>query len=345
MFTKGFLKFIFLSAFIVAGSFDYSYAQFPPPPERSFTNLIGAHRIVDEKGIVGNTNSELWITDKTLTSDSGRVDIHIRGAWGSWHGGSWWDPNSGTWFGGVIHINSSITNNGAIRVGLRVSDKLVSGSVPHYMRGFVFLRGNISNTFTGVTEVIDGNLLHLNKSNGATAIQGDIVVKTGAYVLLWQSNQIADTSTVTLDGREEMVGFLFDQMRYEMSEKFHKLVVIRQGLLAFHRKPNKRTLFLDDILIEEGGILYIRDWVDEGTKLLVRKDSEHLQDALHRIKFEGLREPKASIKDYDANYWEVGPGFPEPASYGAILVGVVGFVVRRRRRSRHKKAPVGGRGF
>jgi len=320
-----------VSSFI---KYRFDIRNYPPSPsyERNFTNNIAVQRVVDEKGIVG-TYTELWVNDRILTSGSGRLDIHIRGAWGGWNG-SWWDPNSGNWYGGVIHIDSSITNNGSMQVGLRVSDKLVNGSVLHYLRGFVFLRGNTSNTFTGVTEVIDGNFLHLNKSNGATAIQGNIVVRTGGYVLLWQSNQIADTSTVTLDGREEMVGFLFDQMRYEMSEKFHKLVVMGKGLFAFHRRPNKRTLFLDDLMIEAGGILYVRDWADGVTKLLVRKSSEHLQNALRRIKFDGRREPKASVKDYDANYWEVIPGFPEAATYGALLVGfgsVIGFVAKRRR--------------
>jgi len=72
---------------------------------------------------------------------------------------------------------------------------------------------------------MDGNALFLNKNNGATAIQGDIFVSLSGAISLWKSNQIADTSTVTLDGREGLAGFVFDMMAYEVKEKFHQLVV------------------------------------------------------------------------------------------------------------------------
>jgi len=295
---------------------------------------IGTQRIVDYNGIVGNPYNPTWINDDTLTAYSGPLGIHVKGIHRSWSG-SWWDSNSRDWYGGVIHINSTITNNGGMKVGVRVNGRIVAGSIginSRHHRGFVFLRGNQSNTFTGDTEVMDGNVLILNKSNGATAIQGNIVVRRGGAVSLWQSNQIADTSTVTLDGRDGMAGFLFEMMAYEMTEKFHQLVVKSESRLLFHRKPNKRTLFLDDLLIEERGALYVGDWADGVTKLLVRKDSEHLSESLKRIVFDHDKTREVGLREYDKDYWEIGPGFPEPATYGAILVGIVGFVVRQRRK-------------
>ncbi|MDZ7618554.1 MAG: autotransporter-associated beta strand repeat-containing protein, partial [Patescibacteria group bacterium] len=59
------------------------------------------------------------------------------------------------------------------------------------------LGGNASNTFTGTVTVSDG-VLTLNKSDGATAIAGDIVI-SGGRLSLGAANQIADTSNVTLN--------------------------------------------------------------------------------------------------------------------------------------------------
>jgi len=179
---------------------------------------------------------------------------------------------------------------------------------------------------------MDGGVLLLNKNNGATAIQGNILVRRGGTVSIWQSNQIADTSTVTLDGRELMAGFAFDMMSYALTEKFHQLVVRGEGKVLFHNKPNSRTLFLDDLLIEQGGVLYVGDWADGLTKLLVRKDSEHLRESLSRIRFEGYDPARISLVEYDANYWEVS-GLPEPATYGAVsAAGLCGLMAWRRRK-------------
>jgi len=274
-----------------------------------------------------------WINDETLTSSSGRVNVCLTGIYQGWNG-STWDPNSGDWYGGVIHINSIIANNGNREVGLRIYNRPGNGVGidPNAQRGFAFLRGATSNTFTGDTEVLDGNILVLNKSNGATAIQGNVYVSKGGAISIWQSNQIADTSTVTLDGREGMAGFAFDIMSYKMTEKFHKLVVKGEGRLLFHRHPNTRILFLDDLLIEEGGTLHIGDWVDGVTRLLVRKDSENLGASLKRISFEGYEPNKINLVNYNSDYWEVS-ALPEPATYGAVVL--CGLTVWWRRQRSH----------
>ena len=58
------------------------------------------------------------------------------------------------------------------------------------------LSGSNPNTLTGTTYVTEGTLL-LNKSGGATAIAGDIVINGGS--LSWsQANMVADDATITL---------------------------------------------------------------------------------------------------------------------------------------------------
>jgi len=91
---------------------------------------------------------------------------------------------------------------------------------------------------------------------------------------------------------------------------------------------------LDDLLIEYGGILYVGDWADGVTKLLVRKDSAHLSEWLERISFDHDQRRRVGLREYNKDYWEIGPGFP----YGAILVGLVGVVaVKSRRKISTKK--------
>jgi len=123
-------------------------------------------------------------------------------------------------------------------------------------------------------------------------------------------------------------------MNYELSEKFHQLVVKGDGYLLFHKKPNKRTLFLDDLWIEEGGILYVGDWGDGVTKLLVRKDSDNLAESMERLRFKGYEYKPINLVSHDSDYWEITP-LPEPATYGAIALS--GLVVCWRRKVKTKK--------
>jgi len=72
---------------------------------------------------------------------------------------------------GDLHIQSVIADNGNRKVGL-----LIGGS--RSVWSSVVLEGSTSNTFTRSAEVSGtGNYLYLNKTNGAIAIQGDVIRK------------------------------------------------------------------------------------------------------------------------------------------------------------------------
>jgi len=163
----------------------------------------------------------------------------------------------------------------------------------------------------------------LNKTNGAIAIQGDIFLEDGAGLSFWNGNQIADTATVTM-GKGSHINF-----HGAHHEKLHKIVVRGSATIGFELgrpAPSGRFFYLDDLLIADDSFLTITAWKEGRDALLVRKDSENLWDALSRIKFEGRAEHRAWVKDYDKDYWQVIPAFPEPSTYGALF-GVVGLMV------------------
>ncbi len=65
--------------------------------------------------------------------------------------------------------------------------------------GVLTLGGTQANTYDGLTMVTGGTLV-LNKTAGVNAIAGNIEVGTGGTLLISASNQVADTSAVTLSG-------------------------------------------------------------------------------------------------------------------------------------------------
>ncbi|MCU4121292.1 autotransporter outer membrane beta-barrel domain-containing protein [Variovorax sp. N23] len=65
--------------------------------------------------------------------------------------------------------------------------------------GDVDMVGNQSNTYTGLTTVRGRMVLVLRRTGGATSIQGDLLVEPNATVALRENEQIADTSTVTVN--------------------------------------------------------------------------------------------------------------------------------------------------
>lgn len=72
--------------------------------------------------------------------------------------------------------------------------------------GVLLFNGTTANTYTGVTTVSDGTLA-MGKSPSVTAIAGDLVIGSGAgvdTVFHVSSNQIADTSTVTINSSGQL---------------------------------------------------------------------------------------------------------------------------------------------
>jgi len=88
--------------------------------------------------------------------------------------------------------------------------------------------------------------------------------------------------------------------------------------------------------------LFIRNWYEYEDLFLVKKvhNGVKFNDLLlNQIVFEGYQDYYPTLKDYDANYWQITPwGYapaPEPSTYGAILgavgLGLWGWRQRRRR--------------
>jgi len=275
-----------------------------------------------------------------LTSSVSRIDINLTGT-GEWRGGAS-GKDSGKYHDAVSDISSVISDNGKTSVGLRIDARSIYRKNPSSEKGEVYLSGNKSNTFSGKVELLGRVNLKLEKENGATAIQGNIIIGDDSSLWIGISDQIGDRAVVTLNGKEgtARLGFLF--YNYEITESFHQLVVKGRGHLNFYKPPNTRKLFLDDLLIEPGSTLEVTSWEDGASKLLVRKDSEHLHESIKRIHFKGYDPKRISLKDYDANYWEIS-ALPEPAVYGAVsaaaTLALVYWKRTKRNRSRTKSAP------
>jgi len=235
-------------------------------------------------------------------------------------------------------VNLSFSFSAAIqdhrdhRVGL-----VLRGKHPQGEREIISLGGIESNTFTGDT-IVEGvyNIIYLSKANGATAISGDLYIKDGAASNIVASDQISDSSRVTLMGRRATLGFT--SLLKDIKEKIHELAVEGgQGVLNFGHNPKNRndhftkTLILDDLIIKDGATLRIIGWKEDRDHLLVRKDSEHLKDALKKLSIDGWQKNQVYLKDYDKDYWSIEAA-PESSTYGAILGGVGLAIVLFRRR-------------
>jgi len=85
--------------------------------------------------------------------------------------------------------------------------------------------------------------------------------------------------------------------------------------------------------VKEGSFLELEDWeFGYGSQLLVRKDSTHLKDSLGRIEFKEYLGYRGGLKEYNRDYWEIIPAFPEPSAYGAVFGAVgIGLAAWRRR--------------
>jgi len=99
-------------------------------------------------------------------------------------------------------------------------------------------------------------------------------------------------------------------------------------------------LWIDELTISDGGILFIRNWYEYEDLFLVKKihNGKEFNDLLlNQIVFEGYQDYYPTLKNYDADYWQITPWgaspAPEPVTTGAILGAVgIGLVIWRRRR-------------
>ena len=130
-------------------------------------------------------------------------------------------------FSGSVAVNSTATFTAA-EGGLATFSGVVSGAGSALSKtgaGTVTLSGSTANTFTGTTTVSAGTL-ELAKTTDTAALAGDVVVSSGATLLLSASGNVADTAAVTLSG-----GTI--TRASGVSEVFGNLVVTGSGFLDY----------------------------------------------------------------------------------------------------------------
>jgi len=257
------------------------------------------------------------IVHPAITSSTGTITVYPNGVY----------PKAS------VHINSVIEDYGSIRVGLTIGDR--DPNRRKLGRGVVWLQGEFSNTFSGDVHVIHDNILALSKSVTNGAVRGDIYARWGGAICIDRSYQIRNSSTVTLDGRDRPVEFYFNGTDTSITEDFRRLVVKGDVDLRFYLGRSQgylRKLYLDDLLIENGALLHVKGWAEHNSRLLVRKTSANLGDALKKIVFEGYDPNAIHLENYDSDFYEIS-GAPEPSTYGAALAtGTLSFAFWRRKR-------------
>jgi hypothetical protein len=123
-------------------------------------------------------------------------------------GNGTWNSYGGNSQSGTIQIDTGVTwtigNGGGNSLGL--SGAITGTGSIAMITGNTTLSGSASNTFNGTltfssnSSTAQYNKLMLNKSSGATAINGNIVLQNKANVIWSASNQINDASTLTMSG-------------------------------------------------------------------------------------------------------------------------------------------------
>jgi len=273
--------------------------------------------IIDSRGIsVAGTTSPL-LYGGTLTSSDSFLTFYFLGS-----------PQVP---GSYLSIDSVITDS-YHQVGVKIINQ---GS------GAIFLEGDQSNTFTGNVE-ISGTYsgLVLNKSNGATAVRSNVFVRNNALFRFANNDQLLKTSNVTLatSGRLQVLAHFGGNI----TNTFKNLIVEGNGIIHFNHKEGNSThskyyIYIDDLIINEGGHLEIHDWHDGQDFLLVRKNSQCLADALKKMSFVGYDPNNIHLEDFDTEYWSIS-ATPEPTIYGAILgaAGIGLWCWHKRRRGTYR---------
>jgi len=259
---------------------------------------------IGKGGFFINSGDHIDITDGTLTSHSGIINIHSE--FRTDH---------------AFDIRGPITNNGNIKVGLNITagTNAVLG---------VELVGGHNNTFTGDTNLSGRTNINLIKNNGIIAISGNLNIRDGAAAQIFYNEQIANHVRVSLISKKGTQSTLRFHGKFQtaLTETIHELVVEGNGTINFgvtdsDAQHGNRFLYLDDLIIESDSALTILGWKDKRDYLLVRKDSAHLEDALKKIAFTGYDRNNIHKEDFNRDYWAISAA-PEPATYGLLLAAI-----------------------
>jgi len=276
-------------------------------------NLNRHKLILGSEGIITNGSHGVTIRNGVLTSRYGAINMRAN--------------RSGNF---VVNIDANISDNGSRRVGVNIiGNGYRSGDV---VASFDFT-GGLDNTFTGDLNIRQRAMLTLQKTNRARAVSGNVNVYEGSILRVFRRSSLSGSTRLSLLGKRGSAAWA--QLHQDTEEKIRDLFVDGSGKLSFH--ASGAGLILDDLTITVGSELIISDWNLGANQILVRKDSQHLQDALGRLKFNGKGKPYGGVLDYNRDYWEIIPSWevpklPEPATYGAILGAVgLGLSVWRRR--------------
>jgi len=282
-------------------------------------NLNGYKMTIDAGGITLNGPMGSSIFGGQITSNAPFLTFYFKG-----------NPFVA---GGYLNIEDVITDS-THKVGIRIA----SGG-----NGAVFLSGALSNTFTGNVEISGTyNGLVLNKSGGAIAVLKDLFVRDGGMLRFADNQQVSRTSSVKLE-TSGWVQFLSIQGK-DIKTTFKNLTIEDKGDLSFNHEEgesirSKYYMFLDDLIIKQGGHLAVHGWEAGRDFLLVKKTSAHLADSLTKMLFAGYDPANIHLRDFNSDYWEVS-ALPEPTTYGALLAAAgLGLWTWRKRRNRAYEKP------
>jgi len=237
---------------------------------------------------------------------------------------------------GHVAVYTPIVDSPSHRVGLKIQGRW-SNTVKV---SEVWLHNPNGNTYTGDTIVERGGSVVLCNLNANPSIQSRNLFVNNGKVFAYRSNQLRNDASVYLSNSGE-----FNLGIDGANQKLRSLNVTdySRGILGFGVSSNVaegtavnayRNLFLDDLNIERGSELLIRNWQTGVHRLFVRRNSRHLWESLERIRYEG--KPlgwHGDARYYDKDYYEIFIKTPEPSMYGAVsgMLGL-GLVAWRRRR-------------
>jgi len=147
------------------------------------TSFDGANTVsltADNSGYTGATR---------ITTGTGTMSIGNGGTTGAW--------------GAVINFTSTgnlnFNRSNAYNHSAAITQTAGGGKVNKLGGGTLTMSGAVSNTYTGLTDVQNGEM-DLSKTAAATAITGPTKVRSGATLKLLGTNQIADASAMELNG-------------------------------------------------------------------------------------------------------------------------------------------------